>query len=352
MDRILTASLPIPEERYNTPEKRIEFYHKIEERLATLPGVERAAIATATPIFGYHSDRQIFADPALAGHPENPAAFHVMISPDYFAALGIPLREGATFAPDLKNDGPQHVIVSESLARHFWPTDSAIGKRLGIVVDKETLWREIVGVAADVDSVANITNPATSFTVYKPFAQEPWSYANLIVRSAHPAALTDTLRRAVAEMAPDLPIDEIGTVRQIAGRSQHNLIVISRLLIGFAGLGVLLAAVGLYGVISHVVAQRTSEFGIRIALGAQSRDILHLVLSLGLWLTTIGLILGLAGSWALGRFLASFMPRVVTADPLGQAAVSILLLVVTLVACWLPARRATKIDPLVALRAE
>jgi ABC-type antimicrobial peptide transport system permease subunit len=207
-------------------------------------------------------------------------------------------------------------------------------------------------VAADVDPIATLTNPSTSFTVYRPFAQEPWSFANLIVRSANPAALSDTIRRAVAEIEPDLPITEIGTVREIAGRSQHNLIIIARLLIGFAALGLLLAAIGLYGVISHIVAQRTAEFGIRLALGAQSRDILRLVLSRGLWLTSIGLILGLAGSWALGQFLATFMPRVVSADPLGHAAVSILLLVVTFLACWLPARRATKVDPITALRAE
>lgn len=349
---IITAGLPIPEARFDTPEKRAAFYRTVELRVAAIPGVEHAAIATGLPIYGYFSDRQIFTAAGRASSSDNPTAMHTMVSPDFFATLGIPLREGRLFASDIKNDGPQYAIVNQSLARHFWPNESAVGKRLGNMDGNKIVWREIVGVVGDVESPANIDNPSTPFVVYKPFAQEPWSYANVVARSANPAALAETLRRAVAEVAPDLPLDEIGTVREIAGRSQHNLVVIARLLIGFAALGLALAGVGLYGVISHTVVQRTTEFGIRLALGAQPGDILVNVLKRGLVLTGLGLAGGFIGAWGLGRVLGSFMPRLATPDPLGLASVATLLLLVALLACWLPARRATKVDPMIALRAE
>jgi predicted permease len=351
-DRILTANLSIPEVRFNTPEKRAEFYRKVEARVTAIPGVEHAAISTGLPIFGYFSDRQVFADPALAGNADNPSAMHTMISRDYFTTLGIPLREGRLFESDLKNDGPPYAIVNESLARRFWPNESAVGKRLGNVDGNKTVWREIVGVVGDVEAAANIEHPSTRFVIYKPFAQEPWSFANIVARASHPAALAETLRRAVAEVAPDLPIEQVGSVREIVGKAQHNLVVIARLLIGFAALGLVLAAIGLYGIISYSVAQRTPEFGIRLALGAQPRDVLGNVLKRGIVLTSAGLLIGLFGAWSLGRFLASFMPRLAAPDPLGLAAVALLLFAVAVFACWLPARRATKIDPIIALRAE
>jgi predicted permease len=351
--RIITASLAIPESRYDTPEKRTTLYRQVEERVAAIPGVERAAIGTALPIYGFFSDRPVFADPAQATRPDNPSAMHCMVSRDYFATLGIRFLEGQPFAARVENEGPQYAIVNESLARRFWPHESAIGKRLGNTGDNNTtVWREIVGVVADIQAAANIENPSTPYVVYKPFAQEPWSFANIVARSEHPEALAETIRRAVAEVVPDLPIDQPSTVREVAGRSQHNLIMIARLLLGFAVLGLVLAAIGLYGVISHIVAMRIPEFGLRLALGAQPRDVLANVLKRGMTLTAIGLAGGLLGAWGLGRLLASFMPRLAGPDPFGIFTMALLLLSVAVVACWIPARRATKVDPIVALRSE
>jgi predicted permease len=359
-DRVLTASLPLPENHYDTDAKRTAFFRRLESRLVALPGVEHAALATSLPLFNYTSDRQVFIDAPASGQAQNPVASHVMIAGDYFATLGIPLLAGRTFAPDLTADSPPFIIVNEALARHFWPGRSAVGRRLGVIENVQgsnvTIWREVIGVVGDVEPAANVANPPTRLTVYRPLVQEPWAYVNLVVRAApglgRVEGLADSVRRAVAEVDPDLPADNLGSVRQFVSRMQHNLIVVGQMLLGFAALGLALAAIGLYGVISHLVAQRTTEFGIRLALGAQPKDVLASVLNRGLRLALIGCAIGLAGAYGLGRFLAAIMPRLARADPLALALVAVLLFAVTLIACWFPARRATKVDPMVALRAE
>lgn len=355
-DRVITGTVPVSEVRYDSGEKRIELFHRVAEKLSSIPGVESAALATSVPVFGYSSDRQIFNDTMSAGAPENPTASHAMIFGDYFGTMGIKVLEGAMFAPDLKADGPRQVIVNRSLARKLWPDESAVGKRLGLLDNASgknvTLWREVIGVVADVEPAASITDPQTALVAYLPLVQEPWSFFWVAVRGEHPQTLVETVRRAVADVDPDLVVDRPGTVRQTVERSMHNLVIIGYMLAGFAALGLVLAAVGLYGVISHVVAQRTGEFGIRIAIGAMPRDILVDVLRGGVRLALIGLVLGVAGAFGLGRFLESFMPRLAAPDPLAIAGVAALLLGVTTLACWFPARRATKVDPLTALRAE
>lgn len=354
--RVLTGTVPVSEVRYDSGEKRIELFRRVEAKLNSLPGVERAALATSVPVFGYSSDRHVFNDAMTAGATDNPSASHAMIFGDYFGTMGIRMLEGSTFAPDLKTDGPRQVIVNDSLARRLWPNESAIGKRLGILDNSsgsnQTIWREVIGVVADVDPAASITDPQTMLTAYLPLVQEPWSFFWIVVRGENPAALGETVRRAVADVDPDLPVDNAGSVQQTVDRSLHNLVVVSYMIGGFAVLGLVLAAVGLYGVISHVVAQRTGEFGIRIAIGAMPRDILTDVLRRGLGLAFVGLVLGVAGAWGLGRFLESFMPRLASPDPVAIAMVAAVLFAVTALACWFPARRATKVDPLVALRSE
>jgi ABC-type antimicrobial peptide transport system permease subunit len=172
------------------------------------------------------------------------------------------------------------------------------------------------------------------------------------IRSNQPAALTDTVRMALAEVDADLPATDVMTFAQAWNRSGRNLVVVANILIGFALLGLALAAVGLYGVISNLVAQRTSEFGIRMALGAQPGDVLGLVLRHGMKLTLIGLVLGLGGAYGVARLLGAIMPRLVSPDALALGGMAALLFVVALVSCWLPARRATRVDPMIALRSE
>jgi len=351
-DTTLIASITIPETRYDSNLKRLDFFRRLEARLATIPGAEQVALSTSLPLFNYSSERQVFTESTGSGQGANPLAYHVMITPDYFATLGIRLLEGRTFAADIDFDDPAQIVVNRSLARQFWPGESAVGKRLGGVENTNTVWYEVIGVVDDVEPVANFAHPPTSLHVYRPLVQEPWSFVNVAVRSERPAALIETVRRAVAEVDADLATEGIGTVDQFVNRVQHNFIVVGRVLIGFAGLGLVLAAVGLYGVISNLVAQRTSEFGIRIALGAQPRDVMVDVLRRGMILAGLGLALGVVGAALLGRFLSGIMPRLAAADPAGIAGVAGVLLLVSLVACWFPAHRATRVDPLTALRSE
>ena len=350
--KVLTAVLPVPETRIDTDPKRVEFFRRLEARLKLLPGVEHAALATSLPLYGYNGERQVLLEGQTPGGPELPNAYHVMTTADYFATMGIPLIEGRLFAPDLNARSPRVIIVNEALARRLWPGRSPLGQRLGSMDSGKAYWAEVIGVVRDVESAASLGEPSTRLVVYKPLVFEPWSFVNVVLRSPAPASLTEALRRAVAEVDPDLPADQIGTVRQTIDQSQHNLVLVAKTLNGFALLGLALAAIGIYGVVSNLVAQRTGEFGIRLALGARPVDVLNLVLGHGLRLTALGLLLGLGGAYALGRLLNSLMPRLASPDPLALAVVSVLLFAVSLLACWIPSRRATKVDPLVALRAE
>jgi hypothetical protein len=275
-----------------------------------------------------------------------------MIGQNYFPTMGIPLLEGRAFPAELKADDPPVVVIGETMARHFWPNQSAVGKRIADRQGDKVIWREVIGVVRDIQFALNITNPDTMYQVYKPLVHEPWGYLYLIVRGANPANFKNEVRRAVGDIDHDVAVQEMYTVPEAADRFQHNLVVINDTLAGFALLGLVLAAIGLYGVISYLVAQRTSEFGIRIALGASSGNVLAVVLRHGIVLTSIGIVIGFGAAYALNRAAASIMPRMAGSDPLALAATAAVLFVVALVACYFPARRATKVDPLVALRAE
>ena len=239
---------------------------------------------------------------------KQPAAGYTMIASDYFATLGIPLREGRLFSPDLKADSPPVVIINETMARHFWPNESALGKRIGDRQGDQVVWREVIGVVGDIQFALNITNPPTMFQVYKPMVHEPWGYMFLVVRGPAPATFKNEVRRAVADIDADVAVQEMYTIPEAADRFQHNLVVVNHTLVGFALLGLALAAVGLYGVISYLVAQRTNEFGIRLALGAKPRNVLGLVLRTGVRLTLIGLAIGSALAYLLNRALQASMP--------------------------------------------
>jgi predicted permease len=352
-EHVLTGSLPLPESRFPTPESRLEFFRKMEARLAALPGVDKVALTTAVPIWGYGTTRKVFTDKQAAADQSNlPLANHVMITSDYFKVIGVPLVEGREFPADIKATDPKVVIVNESLARQLWPGRSAVGQRIASIDGNQTDWSEVIGVVRDTESAADIGIEKVRGVVFRSVAHEPWSWIRLAIRAHSPASLIESVRRAVSEVDADLPATDLMTVGSAVERNQHNLVVVAHILDGFALLGLVLAAVGLYGVISNLVAQRTAEFGIRMALGASPSNVLGLVLRHGLTLTAIGLALGLGGAYGLSRLLNSIMPRLVGPDALALAVMTVLLFAVAVVACWLPARRATKVDPVIALRAD
>lgn len=352
-ERLLVGDLPLPERRIDTYEKRIDLFRRLERRLAALPGVEHAAIVTSLPLTSYTGERQLLVDgQTTADAARMPSAFHVMATSDYFATLGIELVQGRLFAPGLPAGRPPVVIVNESLARRLWPDGGAVGRRLGSMDSGQAYWAEVIGVVRDVDAAAATRNPNTPYQVYKPLEQEPWSYVRLALRCRAPAGQAEALRRAVAEVDPDLALSGVATVRELAAYEQRDLRLAGRILTGFAALGLVLAAVGLYGVISHVVAQRRGEFGIRLALGAQPGDVARLVLEHGLRFTGVGLLVGLLASVALARLLAAMLPRMGAVDPLALLAMATVLTAIAFLACWFPARRATRTDPLLVMRAD
>jgi predicted permease len=353
-DRVLVANIHVPEQStYNTEDKRRIVIKKLEQRLARIPGAEATAVCTTVPTFGCSKEQAIQVAGQTSDDPnKQPNAGYTMIGADFFTALGIPLREGHTFSPDLRAENPPVVVVNEALARKFWPGESAIGKRIADRQGDATVSREIIGVVGDVRFPLNITDPDTMLQVYKPLVNEPWGYLHLVVRGRAPASFKNDVRRAVSDIDPDVAVEELYTIPEAVDRFEHNIVVINNTLGGFALLGLVLAAVGLYGVISNLVAQRTNEFGIRLALGAKPRDVLALVLGIGVRLTLLGLAIGGVLAYVLNRILGSSMPRMAGTDPVTLTAVAAVLFAVALFACWVPAHRATQVNPLEALRAE
>jgi len=351
---LLTGSVNLRGKNYATDDLRRIFYDRLAEKLSALPGVEHAAFGTALPTWGFSSSSNFVVE----GRPEPaagtaPLAAHAAITPDYFATLGLHLVRGRDFTAADRPDKPAVVIINESLARAFWPGEDPIGKRLGGPSPFLSDPREIVGVVSDAGAPGHLGRPDTSFQMYRPLAQSPGNNLVLAVRTRQePGALAAGLRRAIAEIDPDQPVAYLDTLHGEITRELRSIRLAGETLAGFALLGLLLAAVGIYGVISHFVVQRTNEFGIRLALGANVRNILVLVLGQGLRLALLGVLIGLAGAFGVAQLLRAMAPGLPPAGLATACAVTAALVAVAALACWLPARRATKVDPMTALRAE
>jgi putative ABC transport system permease protein len=354
MDRLVAANIHLPEQStYITEDKRRVAIDKLVRRLAQIPGAEHTAVCSTSPYFDYSKvvpiqiEGQAYEDPS-----KQPNAGYTMVTSEYFATLGIPLIEGRVFPADLKADSAPVVVINETMARRFWPGRSAVGRRFADRQGDKLVWREVVGVVRDIQFALNVTSPSTMYQVYKPLVNEPWGYLYLLVRGRDPARFKNDLRRAVTDVDPDVAVQELYTVPEAIDFYEHNIMVVNGTVAGFALLGLLLAAVGLYGVVSYLVAQRTNEIGIRIALGASWGDVLGLIMRHGVLLTLIGLVLGLGAGYGLNRLVGSMVPLMVASDPAALAVTAAALFAVAMVACWVPARRATKINPLDAIRTE
>jgi putative ABC transport system permease protein len=353
MDHVLTGFVSLPKEGYPDDATRRAFQARLLERLAAQPGVESVAIASSLPIWPYRSSTNLRVEdrPAPPVNQE-PLFYSTQVGHAFFETLGIPLLQGSTFPKDVRPDGPRLALVNEAAARRFWPNQSPIGKRLGDGGD-DPRWREIIGVVGDVRFPAQLGEPDTPYQIYVPLEQEPRERLAVAVRvSSTPSALVGPLRAAVAAVDPDLPVSEVATPQEQVRRGMTSFGLAGQVLTAFGLLGLLLAALGIYGVITNVVVHRTSEFGIRVAVGAQVRDILWLVLAKGLRLSLWGAALGIVGSVALARLLLAAVPSLQSNSAAVVASVTAVLTAVAMVACWLPAWRATQVDPLVALRQE
>ncbi|MES2697128.1 MAG: ABC transporter permease [Verrucomicrobiota bacterium] len=352
-DGLLTGYIALSSTKYPDDARRRAFHEQLQEKLAALPGVERVALANTLPTWGFSGSANIVVEGRPAPAPGQASlAYSTPISGSFFETLGIPLVAGRTFGAADRADSPRVIVINETMARTLWPGESALGKRIGSPGD-EPEWREIVGVVRDIRVAGHIGTPETSFQMYRSLTQTPVSYVTLALRThAPPETLAAAVRQIVASIDPDQPIHDIATVRLEIDRSLANLALTGWLLTAFALLGVGLAALGIYGLISGSVIQRTHEIGIRLALGAQLRDILALFVGQGLRLTLAGTLLGLAGAFAIARLLQAIIPEIPPAESLTFATITVLLVATALLASYLPARRAAKVSPLTALRAE
>jgi predicted permease len=350
---LLRGILSMPSSRYPDTEHMERFYEQVQERVSALPGVAAVTISHEVPAFYFPSGRRFIVQGQTPPAPGNePGAPINGVSPGYFNTVGTRLIHGRDFTLADRSDSPHVIIINESMARVLFPGKDAVGQHLANFDEQPLVWMEVVGVAEDVRFL-NFGNNSSPFQAYIPQSQAVWSYVTLVVRtSAPPETMADSVRRAVAELDPDMAVKELTTVPAYIQRNMQQMTAINHLLVGFALLGLFLAALGIYGVIARIVAQRTNEIGIRMALGAQVGQIARLILGTGMRMVLIGTALGLLGAAGLARFLASAMPGLSSNSVIAIAGATVVLVAVALLACWLPARRATQVDPMVALRAE
>jgi putative ABC transport system permease protein len=353
-ENLLTMRLNLRSEAYTAP-RRLALYDESLKRLDALPGAQGAALTRSLPIDGsdWGSSFRVAEKPA-------PTDFWMAamtpISANYFEVMGMRLLQGRAFTAADTAESPRVAVINEKLARRIWPGEDPIGKRLktgaGANPDQWNPWNEVVGVVADV-KLEGLEND-TPMQVYLPLRQRSASPTLwLVVRTAgEPLQAVAAVERTIHAVEKDLPVYSIRSMNQLLGSSLATRRLTLVLLAGFAALALLLAAVGVYGVTSYSVRQRTHELGIRMALGAQSGDVLMLVLRQGLKQVFIGVVIGLTAAFSLTRWMKSLLFEVRPTDPMTFAVIALLLMAVALLACWIPARRATKVNPIVALRCE
>ena len=351
-DNVLTMNLVLPGAKYKDRPARAAFYDDLVQRVKTQPGVQSAAFVNYLPLGGSNSSDSylVEGEPEPAPGQEYNGRYRVA-TPDYFRTMEISIVRGRAFTEQDKAGAPPVVIINETLARKHWPGQDPLGRRIRFYGPLEKApWMEVVGVIKDVKHELNI--PVTP-EYYLPHAQDPWNAMILVARTTvDPASLSAALRQQVWTIDKDQPVFDVKTMQEVRSISVAIYSFSSVMLAIFAGVALVLAAVGIYGVMAFAVTQRTQEIGIRMALGARTADVLKLVVKHGMKLALLGMVIGLAGSWALTRFIAKLLVGVQPTDLLTFSLVSVCLLVAAFVACYLPARRATKVDPLVALRYE
>jgi putative ABC transport system permease protein len=350
-DNVLTAKISLPGARYKDHKQVLVFYDELLKRVRELPGVETASAAALIPLGGGDS-RMGFGIEGRDSNPDLPTRAHIRVAAsDYFTAMQMRLVEGRWFTERDTLDSPTVVLINETAARRYWPGDDPVGKRVRFAQDPPGQWREVIGIVGDIRywGLSKDVNPE----MYFPHAQVPRWDMQLVARTTvEPSSLAAGIREQLRQMDKDVPLAEPRTMERVVDESVESPRSYMLLVMVFAVIAVLLSAVGVYGVISSSVAQRTNEIGIRVALGAQRRDVVRMVVLQGLKLTSVGVGIGLVGAWGLTRLISSFLYQVQPTDTLTFVVVAVLLVLVALFACQLPARRATKVDPVIALRYE
>jgi putative ABC transport system permease protein len=354
---VLTATVTLPEASHPTMASVTSYYQQALARIVARPEVQAASVVNSLPLGTYGV--RVRGNLTIEGESSERSGLwpnKVGIGPDYFMVLGIPVLKGRAFTDHDTADSPGVVIISESLARSAWPNQDPIGKRMNIGFGGET-WREVVGVVSDVKQ-QEIGEPS-SVSLYQPFLQvadkRRWFIGDMtfVIRTAaEPQSFGATLRSELANIDKDLPLYNVKVLNQVVSEHFTDPAFYMLLLSSFSMLALVLAAAGIYGLVSYATTQRTHEIGIRMALGARTGDVLRLVIRQGMTLVVVGIVIGVAGAFALTRVLTKFLYQVTVTDPATFVAISLLLAFIAFLACYLLARRATRVDPLVALRYE
>ena len=353
-DHLITGSMLLPTATYPGGKEVTSFQRLALERLEALPGVASASISYSMPFFGLAEPRKYLVagrDTPEPGH--EPVAVVNGISPHYFETVGTRVLDGRVFNESDALAAPRAFIVNQAMARGLFAGESPLGRRIARAGGKAIEWGEIVGVVEDVQSVYPDRIPV-AYQIYQPMAQEPRPGSEIAVRTtgSAPSALGDSIRTTMATLDPDLAVRQLQPAETTIANAKYEWAIVGDMLSFLAVLGLFLASLGIYGVITRTMAQRTGEFGIRLALGAQVRDIMGLVLTSGTTLALIGSAIGLLGAFGMSRLLAAIFPGLQTSSVPVLTGVTLLLVAVALVASYMPARNASKIDPIETLRAE
>ncbi|HKR10624.1 MAG TPA: ABC transporter permease [Pyrinomonadaceae bacterium] len=351
---VLTASVILPSAKYRAPEQRTAFFKQLLDRVRNLPGVEAASATATLPLTGSNWGRSL----TVEGYPvlsvgQAPSIQHTVVTPGYFRTMGISVLAGRDFNDSDTKDSLKVTIVDERLARQYWPNESAIGKRIRFgPPENNEPWHTIVGVVSTVRHQR--MQEDTEKSVYLPHMQISVPGLALVARttSADPLQVVGAIRREVAQIDPDQPMSEIATMEQVVAESIWQPRLYATLFAVFAGGALVLALIGIYGVMAFLVQTRTHEIGVRMALGATALDVFKLIVGRGMKLTIIGVVIGVGGAIALTRLMHSLLFNTSATDPITFIVISLLLSLAAFLACYIPARRAAKVEPLIALRYE
>jgi putative ABC transport system permease protein len=345
---VFSAQLVFPPQRYAGP-ALVSAYERLYERLSALPGIKSVALTDRVPLTGGTTPAPVAVSERPVPLNDRPFANRHLVSPGYFATLGIPIRKGRDFDTRDSSTVPHVVIINEAFARQFFPGEEPLGRTL--ITGMGQRESRVVGVVGDVRGQNLNTPPAADY--FLPALQRPEPFTNILVRSlGDPTTMTPAVREALKDIDPNLPLLQPQTLMTRVQQTVADRRLALVLLGGFAGLALLLALLGVYSVMAHLVAYRTAEIGIRMALGASRGSVMRLVLGHGRKLTLIGIVIGIAGALGVTRLLQQTLFEVRATEPTVYVGISLLLLLVAELACWVPARRATRIDPLTAMRTD